>query len=107
MNIEEVKKMDWSSRKYRSAWYLTAMFTFFTMIPGIVSFIASMVTGKVINFELVPVGYYVTLVGLIWGVYFGANVLEKLPSLKQKNTIQIENVDETGGQPKNSIGNEP
>lgn len=100
---------DWSSRKYRTAWYLTVLFSGLLVVPGLASLFITLFVEQM-EFTLLPVGYYVTLVAGIWGIYFGANLTEKLSAFQPKeappadflNNI-IETVDnDRGGQPTDS-----
>lgn len=109
--LKEIKKLDWSSRKYRTAWKLTIILMVMFVVPVLVSFVVALM-GQSIQFTLIPVEYFVPLFLGIWGTYFGVNVVEKLPKLrKDKKIEQVTMIEDTGkgtgGQPEKSIGNEP
>jgi len=70
------KAADWTSRKYRTAWYLTLLFTLLMVIPAFATLVFALV-GEAITFTLMPVAYYVPFITVIWSAYFGANVMEK------------------------------
>ena len=62
----------WSSRKYRTGWYLTLLTT--------AALVAPFVTGLFIKeacTELISGGQWLTFLAVLWGAYFGANVAEK------------------------------
>lgn len=62
----------WSSRKYRTAWYLTALATTALLGPYAAGFL---VNGACKS--LIDGGQWLTFLFGIWGIYFGANVAEK------------------------------
>jgi hypothetical protein len=101
--LKEIKKLDWSGRKYRTAWKLTILFSIMLVVPIIVSFICALL-GVSVAFTILPVEYFVPLVGLLWGAYFGANVMEKRsifnPDSKLQSVAEVNKVpDGSGGQP--------
>jgi hypothetical protein len=65
-------KPGWDSRKYRTAWYLTALSTGILIVP------------LFIDKEIITGYQYLTFLFGIWGIYFGANVAEKANIFKDK-----------------------
>jgi hypothetical protein len=76
------------------------------VIPGITSLLLTLLW-EPINFTLLPVGFYVPLIAGVWGVYFGANLTEKLKPFQPKEPPPVDFLeevvedvgDDSGGQP--------
>lgn len=61
----------WSSRKYRTAWYLTILTTLVTLAPAVGDLFK-------IDIDVVVDGYqWLTFLAVLWGAYMGFNVAEK------------------------------
>lgn len=71
----------WTSRKYRTAWYLTTLATTALIGPFVTSFF---IQGTCI--ELISGAQWLTFLFGIWGIYFGANVAEKHTVFQSKDT---------------------
>jgi len=69
----------WTSRKYRTAWYLTALSTVALVGPFVASFLVSGACT-----ELIDGAQWLTFLAVLWGTYFGANVAEKHGMFKQQ-----------------------
>ena len=107
LKLNKLKEQDWSSRKYRSAWKLTLLFTLMTVVPAVVSLLLTLLmdNGKEYAFTVLPIDWYVPLIGMLWGAYFGANVIEKHISFVPKKFVITSFEDEgndNGGQPEGS-----
>jgi hypothetical protein len=63
----------WSSRKYRTAWYLTALSTITLTGPYVASLFLNIGTCE----SLITGSQWLTFLFGIWGIYFGANIAEK------------------------------
>lgn len=73
----------WSSRKYRTAWYLTTLTTLVTLAPAIGSLCGAQI-------EKVVDGYqWLTFLAVLWGAYMGFNVAEK-HNIFNKQSTQVE-----------------
>ena len=59
----------WKSRKLTSAWVLTALATILFIVPSLLS-----VLGVTPVWVLLGADHWVTLMSLLWGAYFAANV---------------------------------
>ena len=79
---EKVISVDWTSRKYRTAWMLTWLMTALFVAPHLISTILFLV-GYRMEFDLLPVSYYIPFITGIWFAYFGANVVEKFKRLEK------------------------
>ena len=99
------KAQDWTSRKYRSAWILTVILLGLFVIPPIVGLLLT-VFWQEVEWVLLPVSGFGTLLMMIWGFYFGANVAEKHKAFNVKQTpfglldeVTEDEGDGYGGQP--------
>jgi len=71
----------WTSRKYRTGWYLTLLSTVVLIAPFVSGFfLASACT------ELIDGAQWLTFLAVLWGAYFGANVAEKHMVFQSKDT---------------------
>lgn len=80
------EKQAWSSRKYKTAWYLTALTTITLAVPYAVSIFIQGVEG------LITGAQWLTFLFGIWSIYFGANVAEKAKIFQeppQKKTTDL------------------
>ena len=81
----------WSSRKYKTAWYLTTLTTLAFIGPHIASLFLEDGCSSTC---LIDGAQWLTFLFGIWGIYFGANVAEKHTKFVSKDTsIEIQNKD--------------
>ena len=107
LSLQTVKQRGWSSRKYRTAWYLTWLLTFLLLAPPLASFMLAVFTGIKMSFSIIPAEDFIYFLAGIWFVYFGTNLAEKTAifgHLKSEKAFDDEmelNAREelTGGQP--------
>lgn len=83
------KKNNWSSRKYRTAWLLTALSTITLTGPYIASLFLNVGTCE----ALITGSQWLTFLFSIWGIYFGANILERHQAFRSKKQTKITNSD--------------
>jgi hypothetical protein len=71
----------WTSRKYRTGWYLTTLSTLVLIAPFVSGFFM-----KGACTEIIDGAQWLTFLAVLWGAYFGANVAEKHMVFQSKDS---------------------
>jgi hypothetical protein len=72
-----IQNQDWTSRKYRTAWKLTSMFTAMLLFQPFMELAKQIFGWQLAIPALLSEGTYVTFICIVWPAYFGANLAEK------------------------------
>jgi hypothetical protein len=102
VEVANVNGSKWNSRKFKAAVGLTILLTALFIFPPMITLALALLESPV-RFELLPVGYFIPTLTMIWGAYFGANAAVHWAYRdKSKGAHPLEIEDLTGGEPPES-----